>query len=106
VFFLEEKDQQKMIQLAKEGKPLVQIYREDFPDYDFWEVFDTIKDAGARGALSVKHEITTKLKKLPSQSKEEQEVVVKELDELVSYLYKGLQDNRKKLNKMRAILGN
>ncbi|MBI2858246.1 MAG: hypothetical protein HYX90_04130 [Chloroflexi bacterium] len=40
---ISKKDAERMINLAKEGKKIPAIVEEDFPQYDYWDVFYNLR---------------------------------------------------------------
>jgi hypothetical protein len=102
---MEQKDAIEIQKLVREGKQISKVMEEDYPEYEYWEIYMAAYDGGERSALGIKRMITTRLNKMaeskkPSERKEIQE----ELDNLVWCLYKSLKDNQKKLEKIRAVI--
>ena len=102
---ISEKDVKKMRRLAKEGKTISRIVREDFPNVDYWEVYIEVYGAGERSSRGIKRMITTRLNKLVDSTKDERRDIVRELQELVWDLYEKHKSNHAKLDKIRKVLG-
>ena len=98
-------DLSKMKRLVKEGKQITKIVKEDFPQYDYWEILYQLYDAGAQSAQGAKWMITNRLKQLPEADSSVAKVVIREIDDLIEYLYNNYRDNQKKLEAIRDALG-
>lgn len=98
-------DSQKMQRLAKEGKKIADIWKQDFPKLSYWDVYFEIYDAGGRGAMGVKRMITNRINAITdSASKSERKEIAAELQGLVWHLYNNHKDNQVKLSGIRAAL--
>jgi len=96
----------KMRRLAKEGKQISKIVSDDFPGYDYWEVYLEVYGSGERSARGVKRMISTRLDTLVGASaKSDRKLIVEELHDLVWHLYENHKSNQQKLEKIRAVLG-
>lgn len=100
-----KKDSEKMKTLAKEGKQISKIAKEDFPQYEYWDVYLEINGAGETSAQGVKKMITNRLNRLFVAKKDERSDISDELKELIWYLYNNYKGNRTKLQRIRTILG-
>lgn len=102
---VEDKDSKKMIQLAREGKGIKKIWEEDFSDYDYWDVYWTIKNDGVTSAQEIKKQITIKLNQITSESADRQKELISEIHELIWQLYSSHKENHKKLEQIRKVIG-
>jgi hypothetical protein len=100
-----KKDAETIRNLVKEGKRITRIVRDDFPEYDYWEVYSTAYGAGERGAQGVKRMITNRLNVLCEVNKDERQNIIDELDDLIWYLYNNFKTNQGKLDSIRQALG-
>ncbi|HDO06409.1 MAG TPA: hypothetical protein ENG85_01870 [Bacteroidetes bacterium] len=102
---MNNKDRTQIQVLAKEGKPISKIMEFDFPEYDYWEIYEAVHDAGGRSALGVKRTIANRLKTLSeTRKKNERDEIIEEIEELVWHLYDGLKISQKKLSAIRKAL--
>lgn len=101
---MDKRDSLKMIKLAREGKQISKIVQEDFPNYDYWDIYVEVYGAGERSALGVKRMITNRLYKLTTTPANEQQVIIEEIDDLVYHLYSRFKENQEKLDEVRAIV--
>jgi len=101
---VDKRDSDKMKQLAREGKQITKIFEEDFPNYDYWEVYWEVYGAGERSSLGAKRMISNRLNKLSSASKNEQKQIIDEIDDLVWHLYSRYKENQQKLDQIRSII--
>lgn len=101
---MDKRDSEKMIQLAREGKQISKIWEEDFSQYDYWDIYVEVYGAGEKSSLGTKRMITNRLYKLSSLSKKEQAELIKEIDELVCYLYDRYKESQQKLDDIRAVV--
>lgn len=102
----DKRDRERIIQLAREGKQISNIWEDNFSNYDYWDIYEVIYGAGERSAVGVKRMITNRLNKLPSLSKSEQEEMITEIDDLVRYLYTRYKESQRKLDSIRNIMDN
>lgn len=102
---ISKKDAKKMQRLAQEGKPISRIVQEDFPNFDYWDVYIEIYGSGERSSRGIKRMITTRLNSLINTTKGERRLIVTELQELVWHLYGKHKKNHEKLDKIRKVLG-
>ncbi|MEN6411928.1 MAG: hypothetical protein ABFC84_04060 [Veillonellales bacterium] len=102
---VDDKDSKKMIQLAREGKGIKEVWEEDFSNYDYWDVYWTIKNGGVTAAREIKKQITMKLNQITSESTERQKELIDEIQELIWQLYSSHKENRKKLEDIRKVIG-
>ncbi len=102
---MNKKDKTQIQVLAKEGKTLSKIMESDFPEYDYWEIYEAVYDAGGKSALGVKRTIANRLKTLSTtRKKDERAEIIEEVEELVWHLYDGLKASQKKLSSIRKAL--
>lgn len=66
---MDQRDSEKIIRLAREGKQISKIWEEDFPNYDYWEIYVEVHAAGERSSLGIKRMITGRLNKLQTAKK-------------------------------------
>ena len=103
---ISKSDSKKMQRLAREGKQISKIVAEDFPALDYSDVYIEVYSAGERSSRGIKRMITTRLDAMAaSTSHSERRTMAKELNELVWHLYNNHKNNREKLAKIRAALG-
>lgn len=104
---MHKKDSETMIRLAKEGKHISKIWTEDFPQYDYWEIYLEIYGAGEKSSLGVKRMITARLNKLTeADDKQDRIKIIEELDELVYHLYSRYKSSQQRLDEIRSIINN
>jgi len=101
---MDKRDSEKMIQLAREGKIISRICEEDFPQYDYWDVYFEVYQAGEKSSVGAKRMITNRLNKLSSLPKREQTELINEINELVCYLYNRYKESQQKLDDIRAVV--
>lgn len=101
---MDKRDSEKMVQLAREGKQISKIWEEDFPQYDYWDVYVEVYGAGEKSSLGTKRMITNRLNKLSSIPKREQDELIQEIDELVCYLYNRYKESQQKLDDIRGVI--
>lgn len=101
---MDSRDSELIIKLAREGKPIARILEEDFPNYDYWDIYFAVNEGGERSSVGVKRKITNRLYKPPSLSKEEQKDVIQEIDELVCFLYDRYKESQQKLDDIRGVM--
>ena len=94
-----------MQELAKEGKPISKIMYSDFPEYDYWEIYEAIYGSGGKSALGVKRTIANRLSALINAGKRsDRNVIIEEVEDLVWHLYNSLKSSQKKLEAIRKAL--
>lgn len=98
---MDERDIKRMVQLAREGKIISKIWEEDFPQYDYWDVYLEVNSAGERSAQGTKRMISNRLKKMTNASQAEQEALIDEVSGLVYHLYSRYKEGQLKLEKVR-----
>jgi len=101
---MDKRDSDKIAQLASEGKQISKIWSEDFSQYDYWDVYFEVYEAGEKSPVGAKRMITNRLNKLSSLPKKEQNDLIKEIDELVCYLYSRHKQSQKKLDDIRVVM--
>lgn len=101
---MDKRDKELMVRLAKEGKRISDIWEQDFPQYDYWEIYMEVYGSGERSAQGVKRMISNRLKRLLSMPKREQDTVVEEIYELVGHLYERFMQSQKKLDEIRKVI--
>ncbi len=103
---IKKKEQEKMILLAKEGKQITKIRDEDFPEYDYWNIYVTVYGAGEHSARGIKWMISKRLNDLVSTTKgDERNKIINEIRDLILYIYKNYRINQEKIDKLRKIIG-
>ena len=89
-----------MQRLAKEGKTIAKIWREDFPKLSYWDVYFEVYGAGERSAQGIKSMVTTCINAMAeSASKSQRAAMADELHELVWHLYENHKANQKSSQK-------
>ncbi len=94
-----------MKSLVKEGKQITKIVKEDFPQYDYWDILYQLYDAGAQSAQGVKWMITNRLNQLPDADARVGKIIIREINDLIWYLYDNYKNNQRKLETIRDALG-
>lgn len=100
-----KKDADKMKNLTREGKQISRIVVEDFPEYDYWDVYCEVYGSGEKSARAVKWMITNRLNQLAGATASDRRSIIDELHDLIWYLYENYKNNQKKLGSIRKILG-
>lgn len=103
---IDERDITRMVQLAREGKQIKKINEEDFPQYDYWAIYEKVYSAGEKSALGIKKMITMRLNKLTTVTKKEQPEIINEIADLVEHLYIRHKESQVKLDEIRTIIEN
>ena len=105
---MEQRDIDTIIRLSKEGKQTAKIWAEDYPELDYWEVYNVIDEAGEQSALGVKRTISNRLNNLREMAQnknnyteEDFRKMIDEIDGLVNFLYERHKANQKKLDCIR-----
>lgn len=102
---MDVRDSEKMIKLAREGKEISKIWENDFPQYDYWDVYCEVYGAGEKSSLGVKRMITNRLNKLTTTlTKAEQQAIIDEIDQLVWHLYSRYKEGQQKIDSIRAVV--
>jgi len=102
---MNKKDKESIQALAHEGKRLTKIMEEDFPEYEYWEIYEAVYDNGGKSALGVKRTIANRLATLVDTGrKKEREVIIEEVEDLVWHLYDSLKSSQQKLQAIRKAL--
>ncbi len=101
-----QQDRDRIVELAREGKQIAKIMEEDFPEYEYWEIYEVVYSEGGKSALGVKRTIANRLKKLRDSNlnDSEKEEIINEIDELVWHLYDSLKSSQAKLDAIRKIM--
>ncbi len=100
-----KKDKDTIKKLAREGKQISKISSEDFPEYEYWDIYTVVNDSGGISAQGARAIITNRLNQMIStRRKSEREEIIEEIDDLVWHLYEGLKASQKKLNAIRNVL--
>lgn len=102
---IRKKDADKMKSLAREGKQISKIVAEDFPEYDYWDVYSEVYGSGEQSAQGVKWMITNRLNQLIAANAQDRQRIINELNELIWYLYDNYRSNQRKLENIRQVLG-
>lgn len=100
---MDERDIRQIAKLASEGKQISKI-SDDFPQYDYWQVYWAVYGAGEKGPVGTKKMITNLLNKLTAASPEEQAALIEEINDLVWHLYNSYQESQKKLDAIRQVI--
>lgn len=102
---MNKKDEAAIQALAQEGKQMSKIMEQDFPEYEYWEIYEAVYDAGGKSALGVKRTIANRLKTLSeTRKKDERTEIIEEVEELIWHLYDSLKASQKKLQAIRKTL--
>lgn len=102
---MNQKDSESIVALAREGKQISKIWSEDFPEYDYWEIYMEVYGAGERSSIGVKRMITARLNKLVTADKQQdRERIIEELNELVLHLYSRYKSSQQKLDEIRDVI--
>jgi radical SAM superfamily enzyme with C-terminal helix-hairpin-helix motif len=101
---MDKRDAEIIVRLAKEGKQISKIWEEDFPEYDYIDIYWEVYGAGERSALGTKRMITNRLHKLTTVPKREQQEIIDEINELVSHMYTRYRESQKKLDEIRGVI--
>ena len=102
---IDKRDAVRMKTLVREGKRITRIIEEDFPRYDYWDVYHEVYGAGDQSAQGVKWMITNRLKRLQSANQAESQEIIDEISDLVWYLYNNYRLSQRKLDGIRKALG-
>jgi hypothetical protein len=95
----------QMQKLAQEGKGISKIVSEDYPEFDYSDVYVTVYSGGQKSAQGAKKTITNRINALAeSGSKKERNALAEELHELVQHLYNNHKKNQGKLEMIRKAL--
>ncbi|MEN6462679.1 MAG: hypothetical protein ABFC94_15085 [Syntrophomonas sp.] len=100
---MDARDEKQIIKLAREGKQISKIC-DDFPQYDYWDVYCAVYGAGEKSALGTKRMITNRLNWLLKSSPQQQTDLIEEINDLVWHLYTRYQESQKKLDEIRHII--
>jgi len=102
---MNKKDKTGIQALAQEGKQLSKIMEQDYPEYEYWEIYEAVHDGGGKSALGVKRTIANRLATLVETGKrQEREDIIEEVEELVWHLYDSLKTSQQKLQAIRKAL--
>lgn len=102
---MKPKDALEIQKLVREGKQISKVMEDDFPEYEYWDIYMAAYDGGERSALGVKRMITARLNKMVESKKTtERKEIQEELDELIWRLYESLKDSQQKLEKIRKVI--
>ena len=101
---MDERDSKQMIQLAREGKTISKIWEQDFPVYDYCDIYCAVYGAGEKSSLGTKRMITNRLNKLVSAKGKQRDELITEINELVLHLYTRYQEGQQKLDDIRNII--
>ncbi|MFQ5329679.1 MAG: hypothetical protein ACE5D4_06805 [Thermodesulfobacteriota bacterium] len=100
-----KKDKTAIQELAKEGKQLSKIMKNDFPEYEYWEIYEAVHDGGGKSALGVKRTIANRLNTLvTTRNKGVRTEIIEEAEELVWHLYDSLKSSQQKIEAIRKAL--
>ena len=101
---MKQKDSEKMVMLAKEGKQISKIQLEVFPEYSYEDIYLEVYGSGEKGSQGVKNAMTRRLNKLATLPPDELPEMVEELRDLLTYLYANHRTNQKKLEDIRKVI--
>lgn len=102
---MNKKDREAIQELAHEGKQLSKIMENDFPEFEYWEIYEAVHDGGGKSALGVKRTIANRLNTLAeTKKKNERAEIIEEIEELVWHLYGSLKSSQQKLEAIRKTL--
>jgi len=102
---ISRKDKERIRTLASEGTQISKIWGNDFPDNEYWEIYEVVYSRGGKSALGVKRTIANRLNSLgKSDKKKERAEIIEEIDDLVWHLYDNLKASQQKLEAIRKIL--
>ncbi len=102
---MDKRDEREIQRLAREGKQISKIQRENFPVYDYMDIYGVVYGGGDNSARGVKRMISTRLQSLEKAGqKQERTKIIKEVSDLVWDLYDRVQSNQSKLDGIRKIL--
>lgn len=102
---MNKKDKIAIQTLAKEGKQIAKIMEQNFPEYEYWDIYEVVYDYGGKSALGVKRTIANRLNTLAeTRKKNERNEIIEEIEELVWHLYESLKVSQKKLQAIRKTL--
>jgi len=102
---ISKSDTAKMKRLVQEGKSVADIWRQDFPQHEYWDVYWAIRGTGEQSARGIKLMITNRLNKLIACRPAERRGLVNELQGLVWHLYENHRTSQKKFAQIRKVLG-
>ncbi|MCK5270112.1 MAG: hypothetical protein KAJ46_04975 [Sedimentisphaerales bacterium] len=102
---MNQKDKMEIKRLAKEGKTIATITAKDYPECDYWDIYQVVYGGGGRSAIGVKRVISNRLKRLGSTKKKaERDMIIQEIEDLVWNIYNRLKSNQQKLYGIRNVL--
>ncbi len=102
---MNKKDKSEIQALAQEGKQISKIMEQDFPEFDYWDIYEAVYNGGGQSALGVKRTIANRLTLLVNTGKKhEREEIIEEVENLVWHLYDSLKSSQKKLQAIRKAL--
>ena len=93
-----------MTRLAQEGKQISDIWRDNFPELGYWDIYIEVYGSGQRSSRGIKKMITARLNKMVDATKPQRRVISKELNDLVWHLYNNHKINQYKIDKIRKAL--
>ena len=102
---MKAKDTAGIQALAKEGKQISKIMEQDYPEHEYWDIYEAVYSGRGKSALGVKRTIANRLATLVDTGrKQEREEIIDEVEELVWHLYEGLKTSQQKLQAIRKAL--
>jgi len=96
----------EMQTLAREGKQISKIKDENYPKYEYWDIYNAVYGDGGRSARGTKKMISSRLNTLAGANKRERNEIIEEIHNLVWHLYDSLKSSQKKLDAIRKALEN
>ena len=102
---MDAETQERIARLVREGKPIADVWREDFPELEYDDVYWAAYGRGARSAQGAKRMITSRLQTVKrTRGRERRADILDEVDELVSALYENHKRMARKLRSIRTAL--
>lgn len=97
------KDVEIMQKLNREGKPIAEIQKEDFPQYSYRDIHRCVgigtTPCGIKGMITSKLDTLTNIRGVDGRK-----VIIQEIRGLVDDIYERHRENYKKLKKIRKVL--
>jgi len=101
---MDKRDQEQIIKLAREGMGISKIWEDHFQQYDYWEIYFTIEEAGEQSSIGTKRMITNRLNKLRAVVSNDNEELIDEIHDLVTHLYIRYKEGQVKISEAREAL--
>lgn len=98
---LSNDDRDRIARLVREGRKITEVWREEFPEFDYDDVYWAAYGRGARSAQGAKKMITSRLRRARrTKGRERRAEILDEIDGLVTALY---EDHKRMARKLRSI---